>query len=103
MKRIVLLLIVVAIACHRRETSAPPPPPQRIAAPSTSMTPAPSPRKRVTSTAEKCGGDGSYDSAVDCFRIASRLRFTVDSPALSGTGELTRRRIGEEHLDLSLK
>jgi len=102
MKRFFFLIAIVTIACRRNETPVPPPP-QQTAAPSTSMAPAPTPRKRITSTAEKCGGDGSYDSAVDCFRIASRLRFTVDSPALSGSGELTRRRIGEEHLDLSLK
>jgi hypothetical protein len=60
-------------------------------------------RKPVRSTPQKCAGDGSYEQAVDCFRMAAKLRFNVDAPLMVGEGEVTRPRIGEERVELSLR
>jgi len=54
------------------------------------------PKPRGVSTPAKCAGDGSYEQAVECFRMSSGFRFRVTSPELSGGGRLQRPRIGEE-------
>ena len=95
MKRAVLVLLLAA--CARHET--PPPPP------STKATPASPPARQVVvpkprgvSTPAKCAGDGSYEQAVECFRMSSGFRFRVASPAVTASGTLRRPRIGEEQV-----
>jgi hypothetical protein len=44
------------------------------------------------STPEKCAGDGSYEQALDCFRISSGFHFALDGV----TGEMRRPTPGME-------
>jgi len=102
---LIFLLSAFCFVGCQRETPAPPQQttnPPATPAPS-KPTVAPAPRKPVLSTPQKCAGDGSYEQAVDCFRMAATLQFTVDSPALKGSGAMSRPRIGEERADYSLK
>jgi hypothetical protein len=101
-KRLAILLLIVA-ACRPREaphranvpapkpsatTSTTTPPPSRVAVP----------KPRAVSTPAKCAGDGSYEQAVDCFRMSSGFRFRVTSPAVTARGALERPRIGQERV-----
>jgi len=100
----IAVIVLLAVACSKETRT-----PQKAPAPQHPSTPAPrtpvtsSPRHPVLSTPQKCAGDGSYEQAVECFRMAAKLRFTVDAPTFSGDGTMTRPRIGEEHVDLSLR
>lgn len=58
------------------------------------------PKPRGVSTPAKCAGDGSYEQAVECFRMSSGFRFRVVSPALAAHGTLQRPRIGEERVTI---
>lgn len=97
MKKIVLVCLLVFAACGREETSntattaAPPSP-----VPTTSI-PAPTtaaPRAVNRSTPQKCAGDGSYEQALDCFRMSSGFHFTFDGLR----GEMTRPTLGLERV-----
>src|SRR4051812_1855154 len=93
----VLLFIAIVAACSR-EKPAPPPAPAPVTA---TRAPAATPvitgvKPVVASTPSHCAGDGSYQQAVDCFRIADHLRFTYND----GSGELKRPAQGAEHLEL---
>jgi hypothetical protein len=46
------------------------------------------------STPEKCAGDGSYEQALDCFRISSGFHFALDSVR----GQMTRATPGLERV-----
>jgi hypothetical protein len=46
------------------------------------------------STPQKCDGDGSYEQALDCFRISSGFHFTLDGVR----GEMTRSTPGLERV-----
>jgi hypothetical protein len=46
------------------------------------------------STPQKCAGDGSYEQALDCFRISSGFHFTLDGIR----GEMTRPTPGLERV-----
>jgi hypothetical protein len=93
-KRILLLLLFCA-ACGREEpsnttTSAPAPSP-------TASAPAPAavaPARVNRSTPQKCAGDGSYEQALDCFRISSGFHFTLDGVR----GEMRRPTPGLERV-----
>ena len=99
MKKALLLMMLIA-ACKkvedRRPRLSPPPPAQRQAGAPVLHTNVPKPRG--VSTPAKCAGDGSYEQAVECFRMSSGFRFRVTSPALTAAGMLQRPRIGEETL-----
>ncbi|HEV2721137.1 MAG TPA: hypothetical protein VG323_14035 [Thermoanaerobaculia bacterium] len=58
------------------------------------------PKPRGVSTPAKCAGDGSYEQAVECFRMSTGFRFRVTSPALNGVGTLQRPRIGQERVTM---
>ena len=94
------ILTALAAACNREPVSP------SAAARSSETKPAKAPpaapvapRSMVRSTPEKCAGDGSYEQALDCFRIASELRFSIDD----GEGEMKRPRPGQERLELHLR
>jgi hypothetical protein len=88
-----LLVLLLCTACGREEpsntTTAPPP----ASVPSASMPAAPS-RGVNKSTPEKCAGDGSYEQALDCFRISSGFHFALDSVR----GQMTRSTPGLERV-----
>jgi len=46
------------------------------------------------STPQKCAGDGSYEDAIDCFRISSGFHFTLDGVR----GEMSRPTPGLERV-----
>jgi len=95
-KRAIVVLLLVA--CARHET---PPPKGQARVPvlhkeTKETTRVVVPKPRGVSTPAKCAGDGSYEQAVDCFRMSSGFRFRVASPAVTASGTLQRPRIGEE-------
>lgn len=95
MKRILFLMLLLCAACGREETSntttaAPPVSTTSIPAPP----PAAPPRAANRSTPQKCAGDGSYDQALDCFRMTAGFHFTLDGVR----GEMTRPTLGLERV-----
>jgi hypothetical protein len=101
-KKAILLLLLVA--CARRET---PPPKGQARVPvlhretkETKETRVVVSKPRGVSTPAKCAGDGSYEQAVECFRMSSGFRFRVASPAVIASGTLQRPRIGEERVTI---
>ena len=97
MRRFAVLLLLAACARKEATTPMPPAPTGRGAqrAPSNQVA---VPKPRGVSTPAKCAGDGSYEQAVECFRMSSGFRFRVTSPDLSAGGMLQRPRIGEERV-----
>jgi hypothetical protein len=97
----VALIALVFVAC-RGEQRAPEAP--RAATTATTATtatqkvPAPPSAPTKISSPSKCAGDGSYEKAVDCFRIASQLHFVLEEPLTTAEGELTRLRPGMERM-----
>jgi hypothetical protein len=63
------------------------PPPPAISAPA-------APRGPNRSTPQKCAGDGSYEQALDCFRMTSGFHFTLPD----AKGEMTRSMPGMERV-----
>ena len=100
-----LVLAMLIVACRRsvedrRSRLSPPSPPKGEArVPVLHGTPQ-VPKPRGVSTPAKCAGDGSYEQAVECFRMSSGFRFRVTSPALTAHGVLQRPRIGEERVTI---
>lgn len=104
MRRIALLLVVAAAACRQEHPAARPgatpttttlaPSPHSAAGPVQST--APPPVRKARSTPQQCSGDGSYEQAVECLRIAATLDFTSSL----GNGRLTRSTIGAERLTI---
>jgi hypothetical protein len=101
-----LVVLLVLAACRRsledRRSRLSPPPPKGQARVPVLHKEAPTqvPKPRGVSTPSKCAGDGSYEQAVECFRMSSGFRFRVASPAVNGSGLLQRPRIGEERVTL---
>lgn len=95
MRRLAVLLLLAACARHETGGRTPSAPTGRSAqrAPSNQVA---VPKPRGVSTPAKCAGDGSYEQAVECFRMSSGFRFRVMSPELNAGGMLRRPRIGEE-------
>jgi hypothetical protein len=94
MRRLFFLMLLFCAACGREEpsnttTAAP--------APSTSI-PAPPPaapaRVVSRSTPQKCAGDGSYEQALDCFRMSNGFHFTLDGVR----GQMSRPTPGLERV-----
>jgi hypothetical protein len=46
------------------------------------------------STPQKCAGDGSYEQAIDCFRMSAGFHFTLDGVR----GEMSRPTLGLERV-----
>ena len=104
MKRLIVIVALVCAACGREErepsTTMPnTPPPVRTsstAAPPTesAATPIVTHRGPNRSTPQKCAGDGSYEQALDCFRMTSGFHFTLPD----AKGEMTRSTPGLERV-----
>lgn len=97
MKRIALIALLLCIACGREEqpsnttTAAAP----QAAPETTASTPPVAPFHGVNrSTPQKCEGDGSYEQAIDCFRMSSGFHFTLDGVR----GEMSRPTPGLERV-----
>lgn len=97
MKRL-LIVVLLCAACGReeRDSSAtmpanPPPTKTSSAAPQPAAVPT-LPRAAGRSTPQRCAGDGSYEQAVDCFRISSGFHFVLDG----AKGEMSRPTPGME-------
>lgn len=100
MKRVLIVFLLLA-ACKRSEEqrrSRPSPPPEPPKGQARVPVLHPEISKPRVSTPAKCAGDGSYEQAVECFRMSSGFRFHVASPAINGNGELRRPRIGQEQM-----
>ena len=97
MRRLAIVLAFTIFAsCRGEHGAAEPPAKSTPAAPvrkAAAAPPAAAPKPNH-STPEQCAGDGSYEQAVDCLRIASALRFTFDE----GRGELKRPTPGSERV-----
>lgn len=96
MKKLLIIMVLLGTACGREEpessTTMPAnPPPMRTATAPPPSTPA-VPRVAAKSTPQKCAGDGSYEQAVDCYRISSGFHFTLDRVK----GEMNRPTQGME-------
>lgn len=92
-------MVAFAVACGKERPAEQPVVPARAASTSTatSTIPATPPviaRKPLRSTPQKCAGDGSYEQAVDCIRMAAHLQFTSSL----GDGEMTRPTLGAERM-----
>ena len=99
MRRAWLLLLIAA--CARHETPAPPPKAaSKVPIARKAVMPAAVPKPHALSTPAKCAGDGSYEQAVECFRMSSGFRFHVTTPSLNADGALQRPRIGEERVTI---
>jgi hypothetical protein len=108
MKRLIVIVALLTAACGREETepntatlpASPPRPHTSTAIGGIIPSPLP-PHSHVPnrSTPEKCAGDGSYEQALDCFRIASRFSFVIsDAKGVIAEGEMTRSTPGLERV-----
>jgi hypothetical protein len=106
-KRLIIIAALLVAACGREETepnqaTLPASPPRPRTSTATTIVPTSSqPQVRVPnrSTPEKCAGDGSYEQALDCFRIASRFSFVLsDAKGVVAEGQMTRITPGMERV-----
>ena len=100
MKRALLALMLIC-ACAPRETTPPPPSP-KAAAPQPTVT-FPTAAPKVKSTPQKCGGDGSYAAALDCFRMTRGFDFSVKDSDVTAAGAMHRPSPGAERLEIRTK
>jgi hypothetical protein len=104
MRRRIVLVALFCAACGREEpittTRPAAPPPSRPPAVTTqSAIPATPPRAANKSTPQKCAGDGSYEQALDCFRISAGFTFVIVEPkGILAEGEMTRSTPGMERV-----
>jgi hypothetical protein len=94
MKRVVLALMLVC-ACAPKETPAPPPKPATVTFPFAAP--------KVRSTPQKCGGDGSYAAALDCFRMTRGFDFSVKDSDVTADGAMHRPSPGAERVEIRTK
>jgi hypothetical protein len=111
-----IILVLVCAACGREEreatTTMPTTPPAMRKAvaptPPPSTTAPATPRGPNRSTPQKCAGDGSYERALDCFRIAAGFPFVITEvrgsdqatpgDQVRAQGEMTRSTPGMERV-----
>jgi hypothetical protein len=105
MRRIAVALLLAAAACKRQEPApAALKPPTSITVPpsTTTHTAAPPPARPKVSTPQQCAGDGSYEAALACYRMASQLKFGItDVNGFHISGEMRRPTPGAETLRFS--
>ncbi|HEV8434574.1 MAG TPA: hypothetical protein VGR95_14250 [Thermoanaerobaculia bacterium] len=97
MRRVFVALTLVGLVACRRETPGKPVKPAsgiRHPASVSTQTAAPAPKVTGKSRPERCAGDGSYDAAVECIRIAAALHFKSSD----GAGDMIRSTPGAERL-----
>jgi hypothetical protein len=108
MKRLIVIVALLAAACggeepESRTTTLPasPPRPHTSTAIGGIIPSPPPPHVHVPnrSTPQKCAADGSYEQALDCFRMASRFAFVIsDAKGVVAEGEMTRSTPGLERV-----
>ena len=106
MRRWIVFAALFWAACGRETpdttTMAPPTPVPHARPPMVTTqpaTPAPPPRAANKSTPRKCAGDGSYEQALDCFRMAAGFTFVIaDTRGVLAHGEMTRSTPGMERV-----
>ena len=110
MKRLIVLVALLCAACGgekpQSETTtlpaSPPPPHTDTRAGTGGIIPSPPPvavHKPNRSTPQKCAGDGSYEQALDCFRISSGFSFELaDAHGVQMQGKMTRSTPGMERV-----
>jgi hypothetical protein len=102
-----LLPILLAAACGR-EHPQPVKPSTSASAPTSTASaptkvPPPPPRTtRIRSTPERCGGDGTYPAAIDCFRQTAGYHFTLAAGAPRAEGDMARTAVGAESVRFHL-
>jgi hypothetical protein len=106
MRRWIVFAALFCAACGRETpdtTTRPAAPSPRKEAPVVTTTPpaAPAlpPPAANKSTPQKCAGDGSYDRALDCFRISAGFTFLMtDAHGVLAQGEMWRSTPGMERV-----
>jgi hypothetical protein len=106
MKRLIVVAALFAAACGREApltntTTLPAaPPPARPPATTTQLAiPQAPPSHANQSTPQKCAGDGSYQQALDCFRMTAGFAFVLADPSgVLAEGEMTRTTLGMERV-----
>jgi hypothetical protein len=96
MRRVFVCLSLVGVVACRREPPVQPKPVVRHPASGIRHPVAEGPKGMSKSTPQHCAGDGSYEAAVDCFRIAAALPFKSNE----GGGQMIRKTPGAERLIL---
>jgi hypothetical protein len=95
MRRVFVGLTLIALVGCRREQPVKPLPVTRYPSSVTQQPASPAaPKVSLKSTPQHCAGDGSYDAAVDCIRMAAALHFKSSD----GAGDMTRKTPGAERL-----
>jgi len=98
-----LSILIVACGREQRRRSAPPSAARSTVAPSTNVpVPPPPPHAAVHSTPTRCGGDGSYQVAIDCFRQTSGFHFLIADGDAQAVGEMARAAVGAESVRFRL-
>ncbi|HEX3070655.1 MAG TPA: hypothetical protein VHX14_18955, partial [Thermoanaerobaculia bacterium] len=109
-KRFIILVALLCAACGgekpESETTtlpaSPPPPRTETHAGTGGIIPSPPPvavHKPNRSTPQKCAGDGSYEQALDCFRISSGFAFVLENAqGVQAQGKMTRSTPGMERV-----
>jgi len=110
MKRLIVLVLLLCAACGgekpESETTtlpASPPPPHTDTRGTGGVIPSTPPatvrKQNSRSTPQKCAGDGSYEQALDCFRISSGFPFILENPhGVQAQGKMTRSTPGMERV-----
>ncbi|MCU1348555.1 MAG: hypothetical protein JWO56_1585 [Acidobacteria bacterium] len=49
-------------------------------------------------TPERCGGDGSYQVAIDCFRQTAGFHFVIANGSAKAEGDMARTAVGAESI-----
>jgi hypothetical protein len=107
-KRLIVIAVLLVAACGREETEpntttlpASPPRPRTSTAIGGIIPSPPPPHVHVPnrSTPQKCAGDGSFEQALDCFRMTAGFTFVItDAHGVLAQGEMTRRTPGMERV-----